>query len=143
MKAIISLFAALMLLAGCASPDRGKELREYDLRSAGNYEYFQTDIYMDLPTVQRQLFINREHCNVTVQLKKDPMQVHYATVHYAKADASDLKDKVLLDLTAYATGKLSIEAYGYYARNLSLAKEVVRVLGDPTFCPEGIEPKIK
>lgn len=143
MKAITSLCISLLTLAGCANTDKAKELREYDLRSSGNYEYFQTDIYMDLPTVQRQLFINREHCEVNLQLTKDPMQVHYATLHYAKADTNDLKDKVVLDLTAYATGKLAIQAYGYYARNQSLAKDVLRVLGDPTFCPEGIKPKIK
>lgn len=143
MKITISLLGAVLLVSGCANTDGPRELRDYDLRSSENYRYFQTDLYMDLPTVQRQLFINKEHCDVSVEFKKDPMQVHYATVYYGNADATDLKDKIILDLTAYATGKLSIDAFGYYARNHALAQGVLRVLGEASYCPPGVKPKTK
>ena len=139
MKAVLSTVALAVLLAACSTVNTEKGLRPGDLRST-QYQYVDTDLRMELAAVQRQLFIHREVCEVEASLVKDPRQVHYATVFYAPAGASDLKDQVMLDLTAYSTGKLGIKGYTYYAANKQLAREVVRVLQDPSMCPEGISP---
>ena len=131
------------LLAGCGTGVSDQGLREFDLRSASGYEYFSADRYMSLPDMQHQLFLHRDLCAAEIEFKKDPRQVHFATIYYGPANQGDLKDKVLLDLTAYASGKTAITAYGYKASNKQLARDVLRVLADPSFCPQGIAPKTK
>lgn len=142
MKIALSALLGVFVIAGCAVPQtdgHSRDLREFDLRKSA-YLYVDSDIRMDLPTVQRQLYIHREACNVDVVLKKDPVQVHFATVLYGPVGSTELKDQVMLDLTAYATGKLGIKGYTYYAANKNLVKDVVNVLSNPTRCPEGIGP---
>lgn len=144
MKNVFSVLAGVLILTGCTTPsvngDPGN-LREFDLRES-RYMYVDNDVRMDLPTVQRQLYIHREACDVEVVFKKDPMQVHFATVLYGPTGAVTLKDQVMLDLTAYATGKLGVKGYAYYAANKNLVRELIKVLENPTHCPEGIKPNL-
>lgn len=139
MKLLLSGITAIVLLSACASSGSSTGLRPFDLRKE-RHQYVDTDLRMDLAQVQRQLFIHREACEVEASLVKDPRQVHYATIFYAPAGVNDLKDQVILDLTAYSTGKLGIKGYTYYAANKQLAREVVKVLQDPSMCPAGINP---
>ena len=132
----------VVLVSGCASIENDGALREFDLRK-NRYKYIDTDIYMALPAVQRQLYIHKEACDAEVLFRKDPMQVHFATVTYGPAGVSDLKNKVMFDLTAYATGKTAIKGYAYYAANKDLVRQFVRILEKPTICPEGINSKTK
>ena len=138
-----SLLGALVML-GCAAPsadDGSRELRAFDLRKPA-YQYVESEMYMDLPTVQRQLFIHREACDVEVVFRKDPMQVYFASIFYGPVGTTSLREQVMLDLTEYATGKLAIKGYAYYAANKNLARALVGVLNDPTVCPEGISPNL-
>lgn len=144
MKAVCGILAGALVMAGCVAPSTttgSRELREFDLRKSG-YQYVDTDIYMDLPTVQRQLYIHREACEVEVVFRKDPRQVHFASIFYGPAGAENLRDQVMLDLTAYATGKLGIQGYAYYAANKELARSLIQVLENPIICPEGIRPNL-
>ena len=129
-----------VLLSGCASVDNHGTFREYDLRNE-RYQYVDTNIHMELPAVQRQLFIHKKACDVEVMFRKDPRQVHFATVIYGPAGSTDLKDQIMFDLTAYTTGKLAIKGYSYYVDNKDLARQFVKILGNPTTCPQGISPK--
>lgn len=140
MKVISGMLLGALVMVGCSAPSpdgASRDLREFELRKSG-YQYVDTDIHMDLPTVQRQLYIHREACNVEVIFRKDPRQVHFASVFYGPAGATNLRDQVMLDLTAYATGKLGIQGYTYYVANKALVRSLVQVLESPTTCPEGI-----
>ena len=142
-KSVVGLVGGVVVfLSGCTALQVDQGLREQDLRQT-IYEYVNTETYIDLPTVQRNFFIHRDSCEVNYEFKKDPMQVHFATVIYGPAGTTDLKDQVMLDLTAYATGKLGIKGYAYYADNKQLARQLVQVLSKPTVCPEGISTKIE
>lgn len=142
MKAVFGTLFSAFFMVGCVAPsvESGtRELREFDLRNS-NYQYVDSSIYMDLPTVQRQLYIHREACDVELLFRKDPRQVHFASVFYGPAGVTNLRDQVMLDLTAYATGKLGIKGYSYYAENKGLTQSLVEVLENPTVCPGGISP---
>lgn len=140
MKKTILSVLALSLLGGCAVSENQGQLRESDLRDP-LYEYVDRQIYMDLATVQRNLFINRDACHMYFELKQDPLQVHFSTLIYGPEGQTDLREQVMLDLTAYASGKLGIKGYTYYAKNKELARGLVDVLAKPTTCPAGINPK--
>lgn len=141
MKIILSTLITSALVVGCTAPSLDGGLRESDLRTK-NYEYLDDHVYMDLPAVQRQLFIHREACEIDFVFRKDPLQVHFATLLYGPVGVTDLKDQVMLDLTAYATGKLGIKGYTYYNANKKKVRELMAVLGKPTICPEGIVSKV-
>ena len=142
MKKMVLSAVIAMLTAGCVTTQSTGELREFDLRNS-NYKYVDTDTYMDLPTVQRQLYLHREACNIYFELKQDPLQVHFSTLIYGPSSATQLRDQVLFDLTAYTTGKLGIQGYTYYAKNKELARQILQVLSKPTTCPTGISAKTK
>lgn len=142
---MIKKYGALLgvaLLAACSTPSGTESMRESDLRQPV-HEYLDSHIYMDLPTVQRRLYIHRENCEVNVDFQLDPQQVHFATLVYGPADRTDLKDRVMLDLTAYATGKLAMKGYSYYAANKNMLLQLPQILGKPTTCPDGIQAKTK
>lgn len=140
MKILAAAICGSVVLSGCVNMGNDRTLREYDLRNK-IYEYVDTDIYMELPTVQRQLYVHRDACDVEVVFRKDPMQVHFATVLYGPAGVTDLKEQVMFDLTAYTTGKLGIKGYTYYVSNKDLTRQFINILGNPTICPQGIHPK--
>lgn len=140
MKIWAAAIVGSILTSGCANVDTQGTFREYDLR-VERYKYVDTDVHMELPAVQRQLFVHKKSCNVEVVFRKDPMQVHFATVIYGPAGSTDLKEQIMFDLTAYTTGKLAIKGYSYYVDNKNLARQFVNVLSNPTVCPQGISPK--
>lgn len=137
---LVVLGMSVALLAGCADLQSNAGLRQSDLR-VSNYKYVNNHIYMDLATAQRQLFIHREACDIDFELIIDPEQVFFATVVYGAAGQSDLKDRAMFDLTAFATGKLDIQGYTYYAENKGLVYAFPEVLNKPTVCPDGINTK--
>mgnify|MGYP001247224162 FL=1 len=140
-KMRLALIALAVGMSGCmATTDTG--LREFDLRKP-IYEHHDTPIYMDLPTVQRRLYLHAQVCDIEYSFTKDPLQVHFATVRYGPAGATDLKDQMMLDLTAYATGKLGVVGYSYYAKNAPLISGVLQALAKPDRCPQGIPSKTK
>jgi len=139
-KKVIWSVLALSLLGGCAVSENQGQLREVDLRKP-LYEYVDRQTHMDLATVQRNLFIHREACHSSFELKQDPLQVHFSTLIYGPEGVTDLRERVMLDFTAYASGKLGIKGYTYYAKNKALAQGLVDVLAKPTTCPAGIKPK--
>lgn len=142
MKIVAAAICGSVFISGCASMNNDGTLREYDLRKK-MYEYVDTEMYIELPAVQRQLYKHKEACDVEVVFSKDHMQVHFATILYGPPEATELKDKVMFDLTSYGTGKTSIKGYTYYVANKDLARQFVNVLTDPTTCPQGINAKIK
>lgn len=129
-------------LMGCVTTNNQSVFRESDLRHTA-FEYTEANVHMDFASVQRQLFTHREACQIDFDLKKDPLQVHFATLYYGPAGVTDLRDRVMFDLTLYASGKLNIKGYSYRAQNKNLVLGLVPILSKPTVCPDGIETKIK
>src|SRR5690625_7895917 len=86
-------------------------------------------------------FQHRDACNIFFALRPDPQQVHFATLTYRLNADDDLRESIIADLTAYASGNVQMEIYSYYSRNNYLAQDLLRALSNLEQCPRQDESK--
>ncbi|RTZ44387.1 hypothetical protein EKL30_07340 [Candidimonas sp. SYP-B2681] len=116
MKRIV-MFAAVVVLAGCATKQAG--VREYDLRDP---QYFHTERTLPLtfPKIQMALFKHKTACGSAPKFSMDPRQTNYATIIDLPEDAVSLERAVLADLiqlqgTMMEESRVRVKVYSYYS----------------------------
>lgn len=131
-KILFGSLAGVLLLAGCASPSD-----EFDPNRVRQERFLVTEIKLpgSFADIQQSLFQHRDACNIFFALRPDPQQVHFATLTYRLNADDDLRESIIADLTAYASGNVQMDIYSYYSRNNYLAQDLLRALSNPEQCP--------
>jgi hypothetical protein len=120
---------AIVTLAGCATGSQG--LREGDLRNENYYRGERFISAMTFPKLQQALFKHEAACGKAPIFKMDERQTGYATLWLHDENSTDLRDSIMVDLTALQSGmmageRVKAQTYSYY--NTSEAKRRVSTI---------------
>lgn len=140
LKATMMIFAGLVL-AGCAQESPQKGLRETDLRSDNYYRGDYVISSMNFPNLQRALFKHEAACGKGPVFVMDKNQTGYATLWLYGDDPRNLRDAIMVDLTALksslmAQERVKAKIYSYYntSREEQRARSIWRAIENPGQC---------
>lgn len=124
------MIASGVFLAGCAQP--GQNINQQNFRQ-DRYLVSHVKVPGSFAEIQQALFKHRDHCSIYFDFSLDPQQVHFATIHYGFDSA--MENSIIADLTTFASGKVEMKTYAYYARNKPLAQSLLTAVSSPETCP--------
>lgn len=127
-------------LAGCAGGAQ-QGLRETDLRSDLYYRGDYTISSMDFPRLQRALFKHQAACGSAPVFAVDKDQTGYATLWLYGDDTRNLRNAIMVDLTALKTTfmaeeRVKAKVYSYYntSKEEQRTRSIWRAIESPGQC---------
>lgn len=154
-KAVLSIATAL-LLAGCASSERGLGLYQLETSS---FERDARTLPMDFVQIQRAVFKQQARCGSSLEFKVDELHPGYARVTQPLTEGvgpADWSKTIVLGLTLVAQQPAKIlgitlreggeslskaQLFSYYALNKSQVNALYNALLYPDLCPGETPPE--
>ncbi|HBT32639.1 MAG TPA: hypothetical protein DEB15_07285 [Pusillimonas sp.] len=131
MKKYVAILS-LLVLAGCASDDKGFS---FDVIEDPLYLRVERKLEQDFVEIQRAVFKHQAACNEEVQFTRDELYPANARVTKPfRPGATNSSEMVVLSLARMTSGLTRGRVYSYYATTNNQVQEMFDIVLNPEKC---------